>query len=325
MGDKPLLLVGCERSGTTLLRLMLDSHPDIAFVEEFEYSLQLVDGNRLPSTEQFAQVAESSRIFQTSGFAIDHSQTYPDLIKGFLEQRRAAKGAAHVGATIHYGYTKAPTIWPDARYIHIVRDPRDVAPSIVKMGWDHDVWNALDKWVEAEEDWKRFSPGLEADQHITVYFEDLINSHVHVLKRLCSFIGVEFTEEMLRYADDTDYKVPAPGEAGNWRNTLPSADVQLVESRVADLMVSCGYELSGLPVLEPSQARMLWLKVSNKLRHHKHRADRYGLALHVKHIAAGRLGLEAMQHEAQAAVNEIERSHLKRSWRGDIGDHSSAR
>lgn len=58
MGEPPLLLVGCERSGSTLLRLMLDSHPDVSFVEEFEYALELIRDNRLPTTAEFTELAE---------------------------------------------------------------------------------------------------------------------------------------------------------------------------------------------------------------------------------------------------------------------------
>ena len=39
MIEEPIFLVGAERSGTTLMRLMLDSHPDVAFGEEFEFAV----------------------------------------------------------------------------------------------------------------------------------------------------------------------------------------------------------------------------------------------------------------------------------------------
>lgn len=52
--DKPIFLVGAERSGTTVLRLMLDHHPQIAWCYEFEYAVdQMLDNGDFPKLEAY--------------------------------------------------------------------------------------------------------------------------------------------------------------------------------------------------------------------------------------------------------------------------------
>ena len=146
MAVAPILLVGSERSGTTMLRLMMDGHPDVAFLEEFEYAVdQLDDG--VPNMDAYEKYLSLHRIFQHSGFEFDSTLSYAELIDSFLEKRRIAKGASMVGATIHYGFENAPQLWPGARYVHIVRDPRDVAQSLVRLRWRPNFVSAAKAWV----------------------------------------------------------------------------------------------------------------------------------------------------------------------------------
>ena len=68
------------------------------------------------------------------GFDVDETLTYPDLVRSFLQQKKVWDDKPIVGATVHKFFDVTQTIWPDARYIHIVRDPRDVARSCVVIG-----------------------------------------------------------------------------------------------------------------------------------------------------------------------------------------------
>ena len=68
----PFFLVGAERSGTTLLRLMLSHHPQIAWCQEFEYVVDKISPTgEFPLLTEYNELLESHRIFQDSGFVIN--------------------------------------------------------------------------------------------------------------------------------------------------------------------------------------------------------------------------------------------------------------
>ncbi|MFV0258274.1 MAG: sulfotransferase family protein [Acidimicrobiales bacterium] len=324
MLPQPILLVGAERSGSTMLRLMLDSHPEIAFGEEFEWAVQqIADDGSWPDMAAFKACLETSRPFQTSGFVVDETKTYPDLISSFLEQRRAAKGAEIVGATVHFGFEKALKLWPDAKLIHLLRDPRDVAPSCVAMGWAGNLWFGLDAWIDAEDEWSRVLSGLHDDQHITVRFEELLVDHLNVLSEICRFVGVTYHEHMLDYATTTDYELPQPDRAQGWRTTLSDRDVQLIEARAGARLVERGFEPSGLPPLELADHRRRWLGWHDRAGRIRFRVDRFGPRLTAEEMASRALGRDHWHRSTRRRMMAIEMAHLKKSWADGVDGRSS--
>ena len=95
----PLFLVSAERSGSTLLRLMLDHHPEIAFEHEFDLAVALVsDDGDYPAINVFLNWLETARGFD---YAIDASLGYPALVNSFLRQKWSASGfKPWIGATV---------------------------------------------------------------------------------------------------------------------------------------------------------------------------------------------------------------------------------
>jgi hypothetical protein len=161
----PIFLVGAERSGTTLLRLMLDHHPEIAFFSEFEFAIEHVSGRGdFPDVDSYRHWLGNDRIFLDSGFHVDPTLAYPELVRSFLEQKRYRDRKPLVGATVHAGFDRLGSIWPDARYIHLLRDPRDVARSTIAMGWAGNVWTGVERWLEAESTWSRLRDDLPRER-----------------------------------------------------------------------------------------------------------------------------------------------------------------
>jgi hypothetical protein len=136
MHNAPIFLVGAERSGTTLLRLLLDSHPQITFQFEFEYAVDKINAlGEYPDLKDYYQYLETHRIFQMRPFKIDKSLSYPALVQSFLIQKQAETGKPIIGATVHHNFSHLLQLWPEARFIHLLRDGRDVARSVKEMGW----------------------------------------------------------------------------------------------------------------------------------------------------------------------------------------------
>jgi hypothetical protein len=148
--NEPFFVVGAVRSGTTVLRLMLGHHPQICRCDEFEYVTSAIAGRSgWPDTAEYVRDLPRHRDFRQSGFRIETSLPFPELARDFLVQRRSADARRLVGATVHNHFDELPRIWPGARYIHLSRDPRDVARSCVDMGWGGNAWSALAIWEQA--------------------------------------------------------------------------------------------------------------------------------------------------------------------------------
>lgn len=293
--ERPIFLVGAERSGTTLLRLMLDHHPEIRWCNEFEYSVDYIapDGT-FPTLEDYYENLEVDRIFQTRGFAIDRTLSYPELVDSFLRQHRATQGKPIIGATVHRHFDRLLAVWPDARFIHITRDGRDVARSCVGMNWAGNIWVGADRWIEAENLWADMTRSLDSDRYVEVRYEDVITQPETVLADICAFIGVAYDEAMLAYPQDTTYSAPDRKLISQWRKKLSELEIQLIEARIGDMLVERGYELSGLPAVEvsPQQVRQL-LRQSHWKRTWK-RVQFDGLPLFVTGYLARRLGIKPL-------------------------------
>ncbi|EDN67115.1 Sulfotransferase [Beggiatoa sp. PS] len=202
----PIFLVGAERSGTTLLRLMLDHHPKIAFNLESEYIVDKIDANgHFPDLSNYHEYLFYNRIFLDSGFKIDKSLDYPALVNSFLQQKQERDNKPIIGATVHRHFDRLINIWPQAKFIHILRDGRDVARSNIMMGWAGNLFTGIDLWITAKNRWKKLSRHLKQEQHITVRYEDLIQSSEEQLTKICEFIGVPFDKVMFDYAERSTY------------------------------------------------------------------------------------------------------------------------
>ena len=129
----PIFLVGSERSGSTLLRLMLDHHPEVAFAREMDFVVAHVsDAGEFPAMPVYVDWIATVR---GADYTVDPTLDYRALVNDFLRQKQAAGGGKeHVGATVHRHFERLRFLWPEARYIHLLRDPRDVARSVVQKG-----------------------------------------------------------------------------------------------------------------------------------------------------------------------------------------------
>ena len=319
MVDEPVFLVGAERSGTTLLRLMLDSHPEISFIEEFEYVTDLVgDDGTLPDLDHYGRYLETNRVFQISGFTFRDDLPYRELVDGFLRDRQRAVGAEIAGATIHFGFSRALALWPDAKFLHILRDPRDVAPSVIEMGWAGNTWWALNKWIEAEDEWDRLTELVPQDRRLTVRYEDLVTDHVSVLSEICRFLGTGYDDRMMDYADRTDYDLPDPSMATGWRRKLSTTEIRLAEARVGiDRLRRNRFEPSGHPPLEVGRWRREWLRWHDRKGKLRARVGVFGLRFTVEDLLARAVGSEAWQRRLAQESAEVVNANIKRSWAED--------
>jgi hypothetical protein len=305
----PLFLVGAERSGTTLLRLMFDGHPQLAWNEEFEYAVDKMPAESgFPDTADYCHFLENDRVFRLSGFRIDRQLSYPGLVDSFLVQKRGGK--LMVGATVHRDFDRLLRIWPDARFVHLLRDGRDVARSVVGMGWAGNVWAACDLWIEAETLWGRLSQELPANRQCTVRFEDLVSDPVRELTALAEFCGVAYDPAMLDYPKRSTYQPTDARMIQSWRHKMSAEEIRLIEARIGPMLKERGYQLSNYPplALGPSRVwRLHWQDYWGRVRF---RLRRYGLPLLLQDFVTRRAALQSLQRKVRQRLNAIDNQYL---------------
>jgi Sulfotransferase family len=309
--SQPCFICASGRSGSTHLRLMLDCHPQIACAEEIDFITHLLsDTGEFPDLHRYYQWLEDNRIFQGRNLRVDRALNYPELVNSFLEQKRDRKPI--LCAVSHFNFDRLLTLWPQARFIHLVRDGRDVAYSCVKeKGWSGNPWLATERWMKAEQLWDTLSQQIPAERKLEITYEDLVCQPVQTLDRVCKFLGVEYHPAMMSYPQTSTYDLPDPKYVGLWQRTFDNRQVQLAEARIAQILVGRGYKLSGLPPLQVDAKMQRRLKLQDKLSRLLVRIRCYGLPLFLLDWMTRRLPLPNLQKQVKFRINEIEVSLLK--------------
>jgi hypothetical protein len=308
----PVFLVGSERSGTTMLRLMLDHHPDIAFNLESEFLVSNISAAGVfPDLVSYRQMLRESRVFRHSHFNVPEDLDFPALANDFLRQKLERDGKRLVGATVHRGFSKLRYLWPRAKYIYLLRDGRDVACSVVDIGWAGNVFVGAKWWIDAEREWAEYQKFLTRDQWIEIRYEDLVANSEAQLRRICDFIGVDFSERMYDYTETSSYSLPDPAESFKWRSKVPAGDLQLLEARLGLQLAARGYEPSCETPPEVSQARAKWMRWQSRLGVLRHRLATFGFRLFALELISRRLGLKTLHANTRRAMDVIIDQNLK--------------
>lgn len=272
-GDPPFFIVGSGRSGTTLLRLVLAGHSRIEIPPETWFLLPLVA--RLPLLERLTppQVEEAIDLITddyrwpdmriaAADFA-DQARALPDpTIKALMgliyaEHLRRA-GKPRFGDKTPPYIAIVPQIaelYPDAQFIHLIRDGRDVATSFIDAHFHGGVWEREFEWRRAVRLGAAYRASPLRDRLLEVRYEDMVGDLERTTRRICGFLGETFEPEMLRFRDSIDRKVPArelvvhaslrrpvsADAAAAWQSRLSASELFLIESCIHDELVSAGY------------------------------------------------------------------------------------
>jgi hypothetical protein len=286
-------IVGCGRSGTTLLVVMLDSHPDMAVPGEAGgFALRLCldgfgrlsdpnadarprPGSALPYSRAEAEALlhelDGEHRFQRWG--LDPARVVEEVVSAGVSSRpgfvRALyRSYAQVEGKVRAG-DKTPDhvlhmpllsdLFPEARFVHLVRDGRDVALAMKDTSWaPKDPAAAAAHWMDrvtrGREDGRRLGP----DRYLEVRYEDLVDRPAEELARICAFIDLSFVASMLDYgqaADRQDRMSPAPHEDASlhravtpglrdWRTQMPAEDLRRFEAVAGVTLEEFGYPLA---------------------------------------------------------------------------------
>ncbi len=249
--NDPVYIIGNPRSGTSLLRLMLTCHPDILIPPEGHFFLWLEDKYGALSfphaSQRFIDELVETKKFETWGL---EKQALEGLFADFKPVRfRDAIALVYCAYGLLKGRTsfrywgdknklwkeKLPavlTYYPDAKFIHIVRDGRDVACSFKELtanemhklkygpNMSDQIESIAERWATNITFIQQFLGALRPEQHVTVRYEDLVTSPKPALSILCEFLHLEFSDSMVDYADRNKKEKLEPEETMHWKKKL---------------------------------------------------------------------------------------------------------
>jgi hypothetical protein len=263
--QSPFFLVGAIKSGTTVLRLILGHHPHICHCDEWDFRFLLHD------------------------YGVDPKLDAVGLARDVVKQRYVTDGKPIVGGNVHHGFARLPEVWPQARFIYLRRDPRDVARCCAQMGIGGSAWGATHVWTDAELQWAKITQQVPESRRMEVRIEDVIENTNQALSDICRFLGTQFDPAMLEIERDTDYTRPQKHVSYPWRMSAARSEIQQIESRIGKAAIeAAGYRHSGLPEIAPGELERLWLRLESL----------YGRVLRVRPLR--RAGRNSPWHDAGA-------------------------
>ena len=289
---------------------MLNSHPAISNPGEFDFLFDLVsDSGMFPELPAYEHWLRNDRIFRSTGLEIESSASYSELINSFIRQLEHKDKLLTIN--IHRHFHRIPILFPDARFLHILRDPRDVARSCIGMGWVGHVYFGTDIWVEAERSWDLLKSTLSRNRYLEIKYEYILEDVTRGLTEICDFLGVPYSDRMLDYAEHTTYGLPDKRLCYQWKKKYTQRELQLVEGKISKMLVERGYELSGLPLDEPGWMELVGIRFQNKLYRIKHGTKTYGLILYLGWVLSRKLGIRRWREASQLKIDQIDMQNLK--------------
>lgn len=297
--DRPIFVIGCPRSGTTMLQLMLHSHERIAVPPETRFLIQAYYHRRLHG--DMRDVENRRRLAEW--IATDKSTKFRELgIDRKSYVRRAVEGPGSLGSVVGEAFRtyaerfgkprwgdKRPCyykhvdmllrLFPDAQFVHLIRDGRDCVASLKGMPWYKlDVYHAIANWAESIDHGRRCARSLPAGGYHELRYEDLTADPEAELTKLCAFLGEDFDPAMCEPQRLATTAVPAhkvwhsnthrevtQARIGRWADRLEPWEVALCEEALGDRLTAHGYELSGASGVEMTH-RLAYLKTATRRR-----------------------------------------------------------
>lgn len=297
-----------------MFRLMLDAHPEISNPAEtdflFDYLHRRPDGSWAYDLDELRLRVETMGmpLKLPDGPSPDHDGRA--LLADMLRQL-ATLGQGRLTLNIHRHLDRIAELLPQARVIHFLRDPRDVARSCIGMGWAGTPYHGVTAWIGTEDSWDRCADKLAPERVLEVRYEDLVDQPREILEHVAAFLGVTYDPAMLSYPENTTYETPDARLIAQWRHKLSEDDLALVEGKLGARLEAKGYAPSGVPPRSPGRIEKTRLNIANKLAVWRFAAKRYGAGLVLAEKLSRRAGLVTLNQRLRTKISHRARAYLK--------------
>lgn len=270
----PIFIVGCGRSGTTLLRLILNRHSLVAIPEETWFFPEL--HKRMPNIllkrgwkhevartifelnpihfpglrpADLMPVLNRTEQHDISGIIASINRSYA------LRVNKPIWGDKTPGYVLYLPLIKR--IYPDAKVIHMIRDPRDVVESLLN-NWSagpqtSDFRETVDYWVRNVSAGRRDGPRYFGANYTEVYFEKVVENPQKEIPGLCDFLEIPYEDQMLEVSTDFAEIIPDwehhkktqhpidPGMAFKWKKDYPDYKLSYINIVAGSMLQQLGY------------------------------------------------------------------------------------
>ncbi|HVC60461.1 MAG TPA: sulfotransferase [Acetobacteraceae bacterium] len=273
MADQaPFFIVGAGRSGTTLLRLILAGHsrlhipPETWFLRPLVRDFPLTGALTQPQVERAIETMVRHERWPDMHLAADDLRRQAaalarpalvDLIDLVYHHLLNTSSRQRLGDKTPHYFAIVPelaTLYPRAKFIHLVRDGRDVAISWIDAGWQ--------RYYEPGFEWPaaiarlRMDRTAYPDRTLEVRYEDLVRHPAEVAQHICGFLGETFEPSMLGWQDRIELvaardrhlharlRQPLSDDAiAVWRHRLSTAECFAMEACLHRELVQSAYKL----------------------------------------------------------------------------------
>lgn len=273
--DRPFFIIGHPRSGTTLLRFMLDSHPRLYIPEETGFMPFLVKPKDVNKPLNFHEAEKilgrigklnylwRDKVSDPAEFYASLAEpTLANLISGIMVERDMADSDVRWGDKTPLYIQFIPildAIFPESQFIHVIRDGRDTALS-ARAKWPErspymDLYYLLNNWVRNVNTGRNCGKWLGIRRYHEVLYESLVTNPQGVLESVCNFLGEDYYPEMLNHTIRANQIGPGPDKhfevlqpvsttsIGRWKIEMTNFEKKVAERVAGHTLLSLGYEL----------------------------------------------------------------------------------
>jgi hypothetical protein len=268
---KKIFIFGCPRGGTTLLGSMLGGHPDVVCTPESQFKRPFLS---LPSPGEsrncpIGRLGSDFRfglwgiplpeLLRTSSNQIDPELLFDSLVTCYSQKHgkhRATVWVDHTPENFNIA-KKLASACPNARFIHLVRDGRAIANSVIPLDWGpNSILTAATWWLS------RLGVSLLAEQAlgsraIRIRYEDLVTYPEQELRRIAEFAQLPLSldhlhqmcqggdHEVPRYTREQHLRVGRPADPSRlwaWKRDLGTREIEIFEYLTGEALLHLGYE-----------------------------------------------------------------------------------
>lgn len=292
---KTFFIAGVQRSGTTLLSVILSKHPEI-YLDGYSvafrliscfnnYSMVLPDNAQYSRKELLTWLIENDYRGRLAGLLdYENIDQYPNiraLIEASIQQRLDQNQKAVWGdkaPNLQHYLSDILRLMPETKIIHIIRDGRATAFSFAQRAYKN-IYLAAQEWVDGNVLAFSNQELIGRDNYQIIYYEDLLRNPEKTIQAVCSFLDIDFHPEMLKLNDGQSSEEEAQNyvkstfdqsKIDQYKNQLSPKVIKKIEQIQGPMLKKMGYPLHHDHQVKDFQylstRRRIWLNQKDNIK-----------------------------------------------------------